>query len=211
MTETHNTFDLTFVRHGESVGNAENRFQGQADYPLSEKGRQQAHALAESWHKEGITFDYVIASPLERARETAEIIGRKLNLPPVELDPIWLERDNGKRSGMTWDEVQLHYPDPAFVNPYARIAETGEGDWALYLRGGQAVQGLLLRQPGRYLISSHGAILNMVFYAIMGIAPQPNFQGPRFRLENTSYSRFIYYPDTHRWRVDVIGQRSHLV
>lgn len=210
MAENKNIFDLTFVRHGESVGNAENRFQGQADFPLSEKGRQQARALAEAWHVEGLTFDYVISSPLERARETAEIIARRLKLPPVELDPVWLERDNGKRSGMTWDEVQKHYPDPAFVNPYDKVAETGEGDWALYLRGGQAVQGLLLRQPGRYLISSHGAILNMVFYAIMGIAPQPNFQGPRFRLENTSYSRFVYYPDVHRWRVDVIGQRSHL-
>lgn len=210
MTENKNTFDLTFVRHGESIGNAENRFQGQADYPLSEKGRQQAHALAEAWHRQGVTFDYVLSSPLGRARETAEIIAGRLGLPEIELDPIWLERDNGKRSGMTWEEVQKHYPDPAFVNPYDRIAETGEGDWALYLRGGQAVQGLLLRQPGRYLVSSHGAILNMVFYAIMGIAPQPNFQGPRFRLENTSYSRFVYYPDAHRWRVDVIGQRSHL-
>ncbi len=211
MAEKKTVFDITFVRHGESVGNAENRFQGQSDYPLSEKGRQQARALAEVWFAEGINFDTVIASPLERARETAEIISARLGLSAVELDPIWLERDNGKRSGMTWDEVQKHYPDPPFVNPYEKIGETGEGDWALYLRGGQAVQGLLLRKPGRYLISSHGAILNMVFYAILGIAPQPNFQGPRFRLENTSYSRFIYHPDTHRWRVDVIGQRSHLI
>ena len=209
MPNEENIHHITFVRHGESTGNAERRFQGQADYPLSEKGRAQAKALAECWQAQGLTFDVTIASPLLRARETAEIIVAALKLPAPELDPLWLERDNGKRSGMTWDEVQLHYPDPVFTNPYEAVAETGEGDWALYVRGGQALLKLLQRPPGRYLIVSHGAILSMVLYSILGIAPQPNFQGPRFQMENTSVCRFRYYPQRHRWRVDVIGDRAH--
>ena len=44
MTGEDNTYHLTLVRHGESTGNAENRLQGQSDYPLSEKGRAQARA-----------------------------------------------------------------------------------------------------------------------------------------------------------------------
>ncbi len=203
-------YQITLVRHGESVGNAENRFQGQADYPLSEAGRAQARALAARWQAEGVTFDHVIASPLSRALETAQIIGNALGLANIETDPLWMERDNGKRSGMTWDEVQKHYPDPSFSNPYDSVAETGEGDWALYLRGGQALHRVLQRPPGRYLIASHGAILNLVFYSILGIAPQPNFQGARFRLGNTSFSTFFYYPLSHRWRVDVIGDMNHL-
>ncbi|GAB4397806.1 MAG: histidine phosphatase family protein [Anaerolineales bacterium] len=203
-------YHLTFVRHGESIGNAENRLQGQSDYPLSERGRAQAQALAQRWQSAGVTFDYLISSPLARALETGKIIAAALKIPLIETDALWMERDNGKRSGMTWDEVQLHYPDPPFINPYEAVAETGEGDWALYLRAGEALHKILQRPPARYLITSHGAILNMALYAILGIAPQPNFQGARFRLENTSFSSFRYHPVTHRWRVDVIGDANHL-
>ncbi len=203
-------YHLTFVRHGESTGNAENRLQGQSDYPLSEKGRAQARALAERWQSAGITFDALISSPLTRALETGKIIAAALKIPVIETEPLWMERDNGKRSGMTWEEVQAYYPDPSFMNPYEAVAETGEGDWALYLRAGEALHKILQRPPARYLVTSHGAILNMALYAILGIAPQPNFQGARFRLENTSFSCFRYQPQKHRWQVDVIGDTHHL-
>ncbi|NCP87647.1 MAG: hypothetical protein CO094_08815 [Anaerolineae bacterium CG_4_9_14_3_um_filter_57_17] len=201
---------LTFVRHGESTGNAENRLQGQSDYPLSKKGRAQARALAERWQSAGVTFDCLISSPLARALETGQIIAAALKIPVIKTEPLWMERDNGKRSGMTWDEVQANYPDPPFINLYDAVAETGEGDWALYLRAGEALHKILQRPPARYLVTSHGAILNMALYAILGIAPQPNFHGARFRLENTSVSSFRYHPVTHRWRVEVIGDAHHL-
>ena len=203
-------YHITFVRHGESTGNAQNRFQGQSDYPLSETGRAQASALAERWKSERLAFDFGIASPLSRARETADILAGALGNFPVENEPLWMERDNGKRSGLTWEEVQALYPDPDFYNPYESVGETGEGDWALYLRAGQAIHKLLQRPPARYLVATHGAILNMALYAILGIPPQPNYQGPRFRLENTAFCTFRYYPTAHRWRVDVIGDTSHL-
>jgi len=203
-------YHITFVRHGESTGNAQNRFQGQSDYPLSETGRAQASALAERWKAEGMTFDRAISSPLSRARQTADILAAALGNFPVEDDPLWMERDNGKRSGLTWEEVQALYPDPDFYNPYESVGETGEGDWALYLRAGQALHKILQRPPARYLVATHGAILNMALYAILGIPPQPNYQGPRFRLENTSVCAFRYHPNVHRWRVDVIGDTGHL-
>jgi broad specificity phosphatase PhoE len=202
-------FQITFLRHGESTGNAENRLQGLSDFPLSEPGRAQARALAVRWQAEERTFDIVISSPLSRASETAQIISTALQLPPLEFEPLWVERDMGTRSGMTMDEIHARFTDPDFVNPYDSVDELGESDWALYLRGGQALHKILQRSPARYLVVTHGAILNMTLYAILGIAPQPNFQGPRFRLENTAFASFRYYPDAHRWRVDVIGDRSH--
>ncbi len=208
MTNADNTFLLTLLRHGESVGNAENRLQGQSDYPLSEKGRAQARALAERWQAEGQKFDIAIASPLLRASETAEIISTMLGTP-LEFDPLWMERHNGKISGLLAEEARALYPEQEFFNPYQPLAETGEGDWQLYLRAGQALHALLQRPPGRYLVVSHGGTMNMTLYAILGIAPQPNYQGPRFRFKNTSFSRFRYYPTRHRWRVDVIGDRAH--
>lgn len=202
-------YHLTFLRHGESTGNAENRLQGLSDFPLSETGRAQARALGERWQGEGMTFDTAITSPLSRARETAEIVAAALKIPTLELEPFWVERDMGKRSGLTMDEIRAQFQDPDFVNPYDSVDESGESDWALYLRGGQALHKILQRPPARYLVVTHGAILNMTLYAILGIAPQPNFQGPRFRLENTAFCQFRYYPLAHRWRVDVIGDRNH--
>ena len=69
MTETP-IYHITFLRHGESTGNAENRLQGLSDFPLSDTGRDQARALGERWQAEGLTFDMAITSPLSRARET---------------------------------------------------------------------------------------------------------------------------------------------
>lgn len=202
-------YRITLVRHGESVGNAENRLQGHADYPLSERGRAEALALAQRWKTEAITFDHVIASPLSRALETGQIIAAALGIASPATDPLWMERDTGQRSGMTWDEIQQHYPEPDFAKPDDSIAASGEGDVALYTRGGQALHSILQRPPARYLVISHRAILNMVLHSILGIALQPNFQRTRFRIENGSFSRFRYYPLAHRWLVDVIGDRSH--
>jgi len=206
---TSPVFHITFVRHGESTGNAENRLQGLSDFPLSEIGRAQAQALAERWRSEGLSFDTAITSPLIRASETARILVSALNIPTLEFDPLWVERDMGKRSGMTMAEIQAQFQDPEFINPYDSFDESGESDWALYLRGGHALHKILQRPPARYLVVTHGAILNMTLYAILGIAPQPNFQGPRFGLENTAFAAFRYYPGKHRWRVEVIGDRTH--
>ena len=73
-------YQFVFLRHGESVGNAESRWQGQSDYPLTEKGRAQARALAERWKFENVKFNLAISSPLIRAKETAEIIASALNV-----------------------------------------------------------------------------------------------------------------------------------
>ncbi len=202
-------FHITFVRHGESIGNAENRLQGKSDYPLSDTGRAQARALGKRWQAEGLNFDVAITSPLSRAQETAQIITSVLEIPAFEIEPLWVERDMGARSGMTVEEIRANFTDPDFVNPYNSLYEYGESDWALYLRGGQALHKILQRAPNSYLVVTHGAILNMTLYAILGIAPQPYLQGPRFRLENTAFASFRYFPNSHRWRVDVIGDRSH--
>jgi len=202
-------FHLTFVRHGESIGNAENRIQGLVDFPLSEVGRAQARSLADRWRVEGRSFDTLITSTLSRASETAQILGSVLKIPILEFESLWVERDMGIRSGMTISEIRAQFQEPDFINPYDSIDERGESEWALYLRAGQALHKILQKDPARYLIVTHGAILNMAFYAILGIAPQPNSQGSRFKLDNAAFASFQYYPGLHRWMVDVIGDRTH--
>jgi 2,3-bisphosphoglycerate-dependent phosphoglycerate mutase len=201
-------FQITFLRHGESVGNAESRWQGQSDFPLTERGRAQANALAKRWKKEGMQFDLVISSPLERAKETAEIVAATLDLR-IEFDPLWLERDNGEFSGLTAHEVRQNFSHPDFTTPYDSVGTDGEGDWELFLRAGQALHELLKREPARYLIVSHGGLLNQVMHAIVGIVPQANNSGTRFRFENTAFAQLSYFPHQHRWAIDKLNDHTH--
>jgi len=199
---------VTFLRHGESVGNAEDRFQGQADFPLTERGREQARSLAERWQAEGVTFDTCIASPLLRARETAEIICETLNVP-MELDPDWMEIGNGLVSGLTPEQARLVAPRPDFMTPYTHFGETGESRWELYLRAGRAIQHIVDRAPGRYLVAAHGGVLNMALYAILGIPVQADSIGPRFLFHNTTFANFTYEPGQHNWRMHYFDDRRH--
>jgi broad specificity phosphatase PhoE len=208
MTEAE-IFDIIFLRHGESTGNAERRWQGQADYPLTDKGCKQAQALADRWLAEGRKFDHILSSPLKRAKQTADIVGNALNIP-VETDPLWMERNIGQVEGLTAEEVNQRYPDRGFITPFSAIlGNEGEGDWELYLRGGQALQDLLRRDAGKYLIVSHGGLLNQVMYAIMGVTPQANFSGPRFRFDNTGFAHMTYRPDSHQWRINTVNDHAH--
>ena len=201
-------YHITLLRHGESIGNADGYHQGQSDFNLTEKGRDQVRALAQRWYKEEVTFDQVIASPLARARQTAEIITQILNLP-LDLNPLWMEMDIGVIAGLQHTEAKEKYPQPEFTHPYQPMGLTGESWWQLFLRAGQAVQDLLARPPGKFLIVSHGGNLNMALYAILGIIPQANFYGPHFRFENSAFATLIYDPSQHRWQVRGVNDHLH--
>jgi 2,3-bisphosphoglycerate-dependent phosphoglycerate mutase len=209
-TQTHspNIYNITLLRHGESQGNFEGKHQGQADFPLTDRGRDQSKALLDRWKSKAKEFDLVISSPLARARETAEIIASGLSVP-LEFDPLWMERDNGLMAGLTEEEVQETLPQPPFIHPYQAIGQTGESQWELYLRAGRAVQSLFCHPHGSYLIVSHGGLLNMFFYAILGIAPQPNFHGPRFRFNNSAFATLSYIPASHRWYILGVNDYQH--
>jgi broad specificity phosphatase PhoE len=201
-------YHFVFLRHGESTGNAESRWQGQSDYPLTARGRTQATALADRWKSEGVKFDLAISSTLMRAKETAAIITAALNVP-LELDEIWLERDIGEMEGLTSSEVHQR-PRPPYVTPYDSVGGDGEGDWELFLRAGQALHSLLKRPAGSYLIVSHGGLLNQLMHAIVGVAHHADPSGVRFRFENTSFARVMYIPYQHRWAIDAVNDHAHI-
>jgi len=209
LTPPPTHYYVILLRHGESIGNAEGIYQGQADYSLSDLGREQVTKLARRWQAAGTTFDQIITSPLARARQSADIISQFIKIPVVQ-DPLWMERDVGLISGLPPEEADKKYPRPAFMHPYYPAGVTGESQWELFLRGGHAIQDLLKRPLGRYLIVSHGGILNMVLYGILGITPQANFTGPRFQFSNTGFATLTYTPEEHAWRVIGINNNTHL-
>lgn len=199
MTETDD-YIITFVRHGQSTGNAQGIHQGQSDFPLSETGREQVRALAARWAAAGVRYDRLITSPLARARETAEILAAALSLP-LETDPLWMERHAGQLQGLPFDDPSAQSLGTPFFTPYVHVGQTGESELELMARGALAVQSLIDRGPGRYLVVSHGALLNRVMFAIMGIAVQPNFQGFAFGFGNTAFATLRYRPQAHKWRL----------
>ena len=201
-------YSITFLRHGESIGNAEDRFQGHDDFPLTGRGRAQALALAERWKKEKVTFDNCIASPLLRACQTAEIISEALKIP-LELDADWMEIDNGLIAGLTPEQAEQVAPAPDFMTPYTHFGKTGESRWEVYLRAGRAIQHILDRSPGRYLVAAHGGVLNLAMYSILGIPVQADSGGPRFMFHNTTFTTLTYEPERHTWRMLNFDDRRH--
>lgn len=207
MTPSDHLFIL--LRHGESTGNAENRHQGQADFPLTEMGIQQAEILAEYWLGQKIIFDQAISSPLARAKQTATVIADSLNLE-ISYDPVWMERDNGQLAGLLHEQALELLPVPDFIPLFQPIAKTGESQWELYLRAGEALNQLMKYPPGKYLVISHGALLNMLMHALVGVIPQPNFQGPNFQFSNTGYTTVRFTPENNNWHILEHNNTSHL-
>ena len=145
---------------------------------------------------------------LLRACQTAEIICEALAIP-LEIDPDWMEINNGLVSGLTPAEAELVAPRPDFMTPYTHFGGTGESRWELYLRAGWAIQHILDRSPGRYLVAAHGGVLNMALYAILGIPVQADSAGPRFMFHNTTFTTFTYEPERHSWRMLHFDDRRH--
>ena len=97
---------LLLIRHGQSVWNASKRWQGQADPPLSDLGRQQAEAAAARLQP----TEMVAASTLQRARASAEIIAETWGSDPPILVPELIERDVREFSGLTRAQINERYP-----------------------------------------------------------------------------------------------------
>ena len=97
---------MLLLRHAQSEWNELGRWQGRADPPLSELGSRQAVVAAS---RVG-AVDVIVASPLERARVTAEILADANGLGPVILDDDLVERDVAEWSGLTRDEIEAAWP-----------------------------------------------------------------------------------------------------
>jgi probable phosphoglycerate mutase len=96
---------VLLVRHGQSTWNAEGRWQGQEDPPLSEVGERQAVEAAGR-----IDAPHAVwSSDLQRARRTAEVIAERHALT-VRSDPRFRERHGGSWQGLTRAEIDAGWP-----------------------------------------------------------------------------------------------------
>ena len=152
---------LLLARHGQSDWNAERRWQGHADRPLTERGRLQAEALAERLAE--IDLDAVYSSDLRRARETAAVVAETKGLGVREVRDL-REVDVGSWSGLTRAEARERLPDA-----YVRWLDGGQGwtDGETYedmsARVLDAVWEIVRSHPeGRVLVVSHGGPIRAI-------------------------------------------------
>jgi probable phosphoglycerate mutase len=157
------------VRHGQSTWNAEHRWQGLADPPLSELGREQARALAADLRD--VSLDAVYASDLQRARDTAEAVAHVKGLAVV-TDPALREIDVGEWSGLTADEIKARFPAG-----WERLTEGGEG-WergethaAMSERIMSAVSRIAAAHPGEQILCVlHGGVIRALLARAAGMS-----------------------------------------
>jgi broad specificity phosphatase PhoE len=143
--------DLYLVRHGETEWNRLRRIQGLTDIPLNDTGREQARRTGMLLTRRPITRVY--ASPLGRARETAEIIARELGLPEPALNAQFVERNYGAAEGMGFYDMDQKYP--AGVEVAGR-----EKREAVAARVIPALQAVAAAHPGESIVVvSHGGAI----------------------------------------------------
>ncbi|MGN0290579.1 MAG: histidine phosphatase family protein, partial [Lachnospiraceae bacterium] len=97
--------NVYFLRHGETSANKEGRIQGRIDIPLNEYGIELARITRDGIEKEGILFDIIYASPLSRAKETAEIV-RGSQKASIVLDDRIMEMAFGDAEGMYIKDIK---------------------------------------------------------------------------------------------------------
>jgi broad specificity phosphatase PhoE len=143
------------ARHGESDWNAEARWQGHADRPLTDLGIRQAAELAD--RLADVRLDAVYSSDLERARATAEVVARSQDLTVRSLAAL-REIDVGSWSGLTRPEAERRFPAG-----YRRWLDGGRGwdDGETYEDMATRVVETVLRiaadhPEGSVLVVSHG-------------------------------------------------------
>lgn len=180
--------NVYFLRHGQTPYNADNnRYCGRTDIPLTEKGTQQAAAIAEQM--KGIPLDAVYSSPLERAYRTAQIASGGKD---VVKDNRLIEADFGEWEGKTREEFVKENPslwdawsdDPATT----KAGGTGETAGAIVNRVDDFFSWALERHKGgNIMVVAHNGV-NRLYLAYKLGMPLKNYR--RLVQENSTVSLF---------------------
>ena len=164
---------LLYLRHGQTDWNAQRLFQGRTDIPLNETGRGQARAQAQALSSHQPPVDLIYASPLLRAKETAEIVQQALGAP-IYFDERLVERGYGDLEGT---------PITGYVGEEGLAQHGAEPFSQLHERVKGFLEDIAARHPAQtVLVVAHGGVGRMVQYCVHG--------GEAVRMENGALMRF---------------------
>ena len=150
---------VLLLRHAQSVWNAQGRWQGWADPPLSPAGEQAA--LAAAGHDALDTIEATTSSDLQRAARTAELLAGARPWPAVRRYRGLRERGAGRWTGLTRPEIEARWPG-ALGPPLAAIAD-GEPAAAVTARAVATLHRIAAEWPGRRVLAvTHAALIRLV-------------------------------------------------
>lgn len=201
---------LLLVRHGESIGNVTRQLQ-KHDEPLTERGRRQAGELA-SFLADRPDLRVVYTSPLNRAVETATIIGAAIGLRPIAL-PGLAEIDVGKAAGFTFDEWSER--DPESVRRWREegidyVWPGGESGRQLAARTAAEIDRIISAHrldQGAVVVVSHGGALAWI---IAHLLREPRDRWPTHQLLNCSLTEITIEADEQAVSFLCHNDTSHL-
>ena len=161
---------LYLIRHGELQGAAAGKLLGRTDTPLSKRGLEQSHQLAEGLSAAGLTSVY--SSDLQRARMTAEVIAERRSLK-VQPNSAWREIDMGQWEGRTIQSLHDEAPEliaQLFNDPVSFEYPGGESFAFFTARVLKAVDQLLMtHKRGEVVLVAHGGVCRAIIGNALGI------------------------------------------
>lgn len=191
--------EITFIRHGQTTGNAAGRWQGHTNSDLTDLGREQAVRLGAKL--EAVPFDLVISSDLDRTVQTAQALGR-----PIETDARWREPFFGEFEDLTTDEIVALDPDGADAVFAGEDIAIGGGERLSEVmeRTIAAMRDVVDRVgDGRVAVVSHGMSLLTLFSGLLDTKrPSPlrllgNTSIATAVVDDDGFSVLRYNDDTH--------------
>ena len=158
---------IYLIRHCQSMGNIEHKFQGQYDADVSPAGEKQLELLGLRFRNEHI--DAIYTSPLKRARATAEAIAKYHNMEPI-AEPGLIEIDCGRMENLLLTDVARLFPEVALNwdrSPELCEFPGGETMREVYERVNAALDRIIAENPGRtVVVTTHGGALRNLYARI---------------------------------------------
>ena len=179
------------LRHGITDWNRQGLFQGRTDVPLNDQGIAQAHAAAARLRH--VTFDHVVASPLLRARTTAEIIASAAD-KPLAVDDGIIECDFGSLEGLSIAGTMKARGLKTVEDLVSILPPDGEPWPSISVRALGSISQWLDRHPqAAILFVCHDAVMQAMSEVLCG----------RW-LDNRHATPFMFTRSGDRWRVDEV-------
>lgn len=157
---------LYFIRHGESEMNTKSLFAGYSDTPLTEKGHGQAKEAGKKLSSEGLSFDIIVSSPLQRAHDTAKHVARAVGYPHEEIKTmdILKERYYGELEGRSSKTPTgaRHYFDEAAIDELENVETLRQ----FQDRANKVLDYLNSLDHETVLVVAHGALGRALYRAV---------------------------------------------
>ena len=206
-----NPTTLLLVRHAETEDNAQMRLSGWTDTDLSPRGEAQIALLADHFNRVHGHVDAIYASPLVRARRTAEAIGRLTGHTPILLDDL-REMYFGELDGQPFEELKEAYAHLLEADQDSAIQDfiwpSGESRSGFSSRVLRVINLIAGRHVGRSVaVVTHGGVIATLLTLLHGESPA-NWR--KWVVPNASLTEVQWDPATEQGALLRHGDDAHL-